>query len=170
MKTILIPTDFSAASLQLIEETIRFFRPEPVDIVLFHAFTMPSSMQDIATSADKPHLQVMNEHFRKGCKRIKDRHHQHVQNICFRYMYGDTKAVFRQYLAFNKIDQIVYPSTLVLQSVHARSIHPGKLVKNCGTPVIPSIVPEYIFSKTANSKSADYLLDSVLDHSIHQIN
>jgi hypothetical protein len=170
MKTILIPTDFTAASLQVIEEAIHFFKPEPIDIVLFHAFTMPASMQDIATSADKPHLQVMNEFFRKGCKRIKDRHQQHVHNICFRYMYGETKAVFRQYLAFNKIDQIVYPSGFFLQTVHARSVHPGKLIKSCGTQVIHSTMPAFIFNKTAGRQNAEYLVESTRISSVHQTN
>jgi hypothetical protein len=131
---------------------------------------MPASMQDIVTSADKPHLQVMNEAFRKGCKRIKDRHQQYVHNICFRYMYGETKAVFRQYLAFNKIDQIVYPSSLFLQTAHERSVHPDKLIKNCGTPVIHSIVPDFIFNKTAGRQSAEYLIESTHIANVHQTN
>lgn len=142
MKTILIPTDFTSASLQLIEESILFLQPEPVSIVLFHAFDMPQSMQDVVGSGNKPHLQVMNERFRKGCKRIKNKYSSFVYNIHFRHMYGDTLSVFKHYLQFNKIDCIIYPSALTVQMVHPRSVQPDKLIKKCGCQVVTSIVAE----------------------------
>jgi hypothetical protein len=149
MKTILIPTDFTSASLQTIEETIRYFRPEPVNIILFHAFEMPGSMQDVVGADNKPHLQVMSERFRRGCKRIKDKYGSVVYNIGFRHMYGSTVRVFKNYLQFNKVDLIVYPSNQLLQPVHKKSVSPDQMIKKCGYTVISSVAVE----KAANVAS-----------------
>lgn len=142
MKTILIPTDFTSASLQTIEETIRYFKPEPVNIVLFHAFEMPASMQDAVGSENKPHLQVMSERFRRGCKRLKDKYGAAVYNIGFRHMYGNTVRLFKNYLEFNKVDIIVYPNGQQWQATHAKSIAPDHLVEKCGCTVISSVAIE----------------------------
>jgi len=142
MKTIMIPTDFTTASLQLMEETILVFKPESVNIVLFHAFTMPQSMQDIVGTESKPHIQVINERFRKSCKRIKDKYSDYVNNIHYRHLYGNTMRVFKHYLQFNKIDCIVYPTNYFLQMTHARSVDPDQLIRKCGYPVITSLLPE----------------------------
>jgi hypothetical protein len=138
----MIPTDFTAASLQLMEETILVFKPEPVNIVLFHAFTMPQSMQDIVGADSKPHIQVINERFRKSCKRIKDKYSDYVHNIHYRHLYGDTLRVFKHYLQFNKIDCIVYPSNYFLQITHPRSVDPDRLIRKCGYPVITTLLRE----------------------------
>lgn len=164
MKTIMIPTDFTAASLQLMEETILLFKPEPVSIILFHAFTMPQSMQDIIGSENKPHLQVINERFRKSCKRIKDKYSACVYNIHYRHMYGNTVRVFRHYLQFNKIDCIVYPSNYFLQLPHARSVDPDRLIHRCGYPVISSLIPETTIHKSASvvNKNGDLLTSDLI--------
>lgn len=167
MKTILIPTDFTSASLQLIEESILFLQPEPVTILLFHAFEMPTGMQDIAGSGNKPHLQVMNERFRKGCKRIKSKYPANVYNILFRHMYGSTVSVFKHYLRFNKVDCIIYPESFVLQTVHHRSVHPGKMIKKSGLPVIASVLPEVKInvSKSRVTANGDLLTsDMITNH------
>ena len=147
MKTILIPTDFTSASLQLIEESILFLQPVPVNILLFHAFEMPTSMQDITGFDNKPHLQVMNEPFRKGCKRIKAKYPLNVYNILFRHMYGNTVSVFKHYLRFNKVDGIVYPESCILQAVHHRSVHPGKMIKKSRYPIIVPVLPDLTYIK-----------------------
>jgi hypothetical protein len=149
MKTILIPTDFTSASLQTIEETIRFFRPDPVNIILFHAFEMPGSLQDIVGPGSRPHMQVMSERFRRGCKRIKDKYGPVVYNIVFRPLYGNTVRVFRNYLEFNKVDVIIYPSNQMVQPVHERSVSPDQMIKKCGYTVISSMAVE----KAANVAS-----------------
>lgn len=41
MTNILIPTDLSAASLQLAEKAIRALEPRNANIILFHAFDLP---------------------------------------------------------------------------------------------------------------------------------
>ena len=142
MKTFLIPTDFTSASLQLIEETIRCCRPERVNIILFHAFEMPQSMQDIVGTGSKPHLQVMNERFRRGCKRIKEKYGPVVENIVFRHMYGNTVSVFKNYLQFNKVDAIVFPDGFLYHAVHDRSVDPARLIKKSKYPVISTLAPE----------------------------
>jgi hypothetical protein len=153
MKTILIPTDFSTASLQLIEETILYFKPDSINIILFHAFSMPQSLQDITGHDSRPHLRVMNEPFRKACKRIKDKYGAHVYNITYRHMYGNTVSVFKHYLQFNKIDSIVFPAHYHLQLIHDRSVDPEYMINQCNYPVITSL-----------------LSDSLLPHNITLVN
>ena len=146
MVTIMIPTDFTATSLQIIEETILYFKPDSVNIILFHAFEMPASMQEVIGDERKPHLRVMNEPFRKACKRIKDKYGPYVVNITYRHLYGSTISVFKHYLQFNKIDSIVFPDGYHFQQIHERSVDPERLIKGSNYPVIKSLLTDTLHS------------------------
>jgi hypothetical protein len=152
MKNILFPTDFTSQSLGVLEQYIKGSGGSRYTIILFASFEMPGSDQDVVGAGNKPHLQVMNEDFRKGCKKIKEKYAAKIGNIYFKYMYGNTRQVFRNYLEFNEIDQIFFPEGFQLMQPHPKFIDPSALINNAGIPVIREL-PSVQVSKLKQTPS-----------------
>jgi hypothetical protein len=139
MTNILIPTDFTAASLRMAENAVRNGNYNRCNLILFHAFSLPSNPFDLlgATHRD-PSCELINEGFRQACKQVKDVYAKQVNKIVVRCMTGDTKAVFRNFAEANDIDLIYCPDDYFFTPVHTRSIDPLPLFRQCGIPVITS--------------------------------
>ena len=153
MKTILFPTDFTPQSLSVLEQYIKSNATLKSTVMLFAAFEMPDSEQDVIGAGNKPHLQVMNEEFRKGCKRLKEKYAGKIGNIYYKYMYGNTFRVFKNYLEFNEIDEIFFPDGYKLIQPHQRfvdpcsfiSAAPVKLIREI--PAMPASKPKQVVTR-----------------------
>ena len=137
MNNILIPTDFTTASLRLAEQALHNTKGKQVNIILFHAFELSSYAMDmIHISLKEPHRDLLTDSFRHACKQLKDEYPKAIGKISFRYMYGDTSAVFRNFIDANDIDMIFCPDNYVYKKVHERSVDPRPLFRKSGIPVI----------------------------------
>lgn len=141
MKNVLFPTDFTQQSLASLEQFVKCATGAKFNVLLFAAFELPSSEQETIGSSNKPHLLVMNESYRKGCKKLKEKYAEKVGNIHFKYMYGSSRQVFRNYLEFNEVDQIFFPEGVQFQQPHERFVQPGALVNSSQLPVIKNLTP-----------------------------
>jgi hypothetical protein len=139
MKNILFPTDFTTQSLSVLELYIKNNSTYKNTIVLFAAFEMPDSEQDVIGSDSKPHLQLMNEEFRKGCKRLKEKYAEKIGNMYYKYMYGNTQKLFKNHLEFNDIDEIFFPEAYTLTQPHQRFINPGSFINAATVKVIREV-------------------------------
>lgn len=140
MRNILIPTDFSEASLQLVERTIDVLDDQQVSITLFHAFDMQNYAPDVLGSPRRvPYAHLLTDEFRNACKRIKDRNSKLVKGIFFKHMFGNTASVFRNFLDANDIDMIVAPDDFRWSPVSATSIDPTSLFAKSGIPVLKNL-------------------------------
>lgn len=141
MTNILIPTDFTENSLQLAEQAIATLDIKNVNIVLFHAFSLPSSEFDLLNpSRKKPYTDLVTEKLRQSWKTFKDQHPQEVQKVFFKFMEGDTVALFRNFLDANEIDIIFCPDGFHHTAVHKLSVDPLPLFKKGGVKVIREVV------------------------------
>lgn len=137
MINMLIPTDFSAASLQLAEQAIQSLETRTVNIILFHAFELPSSeFELLAPARKKPYADLVTDHFRQACKQLKDQYPKAVQKICFKFMEGSGAPLFRNFADANEIDLIVCPDHYQYISIHKLSVDPRPLFKKSGIKVI----------------------------------
>lgn len=137
MTNILVPTDFTPASLKFAEGALKNVSVEKCNIVLYHAFAMPSSPFDLlGGSLHDPSCELITESFRQACKQLKDDHTKMVNKIIVRSMIGNTKALFRNFIEANDIDLIYCPEEFYFKPVHSRSVNPLSLFKKCGIPVL----------------------------------
>lgn len=150
MKNILFPTDFTPQSLSVLELYIKSNSTYKNTIVLFAAFEMPESEQDVVGADNKPHLLVMNEEFRKGCKRLKEKYAERISNIYYKYMYGNTVKVFKNHLEFNDIDEVFFPEAYTLIQPHQRFLNPASFINAAPVkiirevPVVPAQKPKQV--------------------------
>lgn len=139
MTNILVPTDFTPASLKLAENALQSGHYGRCNLVLFHAFELPSSPFDLLGSAQRdPACELMTETFRQACKQLKDDNAKQVNKIIVRSMAGNTRAVFRNFVEANDIDVIYCPEEYHFTPVHPRSIDPCYLFRKSAVPVVKS--------------------------------
>ncbi len=139
MKNVLIPTDFTAQSLQLVNKTAEALKGEKFNIVLFHAFNMPDSITDLMfIGREKIYKGLVTDDFRNQCKKLKNLYFDTIHSICFKYMYGSTVRVFKNFADANDIDLIVLPADLRLQMPHKYSIDPCSFFRKSGITVLDS--------------------------------
>lgn len=137
MTNILIPTDFTAASLQLAEQAVQAFDIRNATIVLFHAFELPASEFDLLIPGrKKPYTDLVTDDFRQACKQFKEQYPKAVQKICFKFMEGSSAPMFRNFVDANEVDLIVCPDYYQYISIHKLSVDPRPLFKKSGIKVI----------------------------------
>ncbi len=140
MKTILIPTDFSLQSLNIIKNATSYFAGEKLNVVLFHALHTPTDIQDLLFINPLAPQEKITEEFRHACAALKKRHSPIITGITFKSMYGNTAAVFRNFIEANGIDCIYMPEHVMLRSVYQDSVELRSLFKNATIPFITNTI------------------------------
>jgi hypothetical protein len=142
MRNVLIPTDFSVASLAMVEKTARTLEGESLNMILFHAFEIPASETEMLDIRNKlPYQDLVTEAFRNACKRIKMQQGKTIRSIAIRHLYGSTAAVFRNFVDANDIDLIVIPEGYVFQAVHPGSVNPEGMFRKASVPLLTAFKP-----------------------------
>lgn len=137
MTNILVPSDFTPASLQLAEQALNALDIKNVNIILFHAFELPDSeFELLSPSRQRPYAALVTDQFRQLCKQFKEQHSKAVHKICFRFMEGSSAAIFRNFVDANEIDLIFCPAHYQFTAAHKRSVDPRPLFKKSGIKVI----------------------------------
>ncbi len=135
MKNVLIPTDFSYASLGLIARAALTLKGR-FNIILFHAFQMPDSLIDVVSRHSiNHHGDYITDGLRIRCKKLKAAY-PNIGNISFRIMYGSTLAAFEHYAEANDIDLIIWPDELELVPVNRDSVDPTRMFKKSGIEML----------------------------------
>lgn len=141
MKNLLIPTDFTPSSVQLAAKAVKALN-EKANIVFFHAFQMPYYYNDLLTE-EAPYIQLMDDTLRQACKNLKDQYPELTGSITFKFMRGDTNALFRNFIDANNIDMIVCPKDYHYKKVHKDSINPTGFFRRSKLPVMQNfLTPE----------------------------
>jgi hypothetical protein len=150
MTNILIPTDFSPASVKLAEQALHAVNVNTVNIVFFHLFELPySEFELLDPSRQKPYSHLNLESFRQTCKQLKEQYPRSIQKITYQVLEGDSRPLFRNFLESNEIDMIFCPDHYIFKPVHKRSVDPTRLFKKCGITVIGEpAATEAIFERT----------------------
>lgn len=137
MTNILIPTDFTPASLSWATQAIKTENGAKCNLILFHAFELPSNPYDLLRKMAKdPAAEMMTEAFRQACKQLKDEHSDRIGKIVIRCMRGSTRWLFRNFIEANDIDMIYCPEDFVYTPIHSLSVNPLPLFKKCDVPLL----------------------------------
>jgi len=134
MNNLLIPTDFTTSSVQLATKAVRTLK-ERTNIVFFHAFELPYFYND-TLSSQPPYVGLMNDRLRQACRQLKDQFPDLIGTITFRFMRGNTNALFRNFIEANNITMIVCPVDYFHKKVHEDSINPTPFFRRCKLPLL----------------------------------
>ena len=138
MTNVLIPTDFTVRSLDLINNAVQHI-PGKLNIFLFHTFDMPDTLIDaMHMSGIKNYNNLITEELRLKCRQIKA-DNASINGISFRLMFGSTVAVFKNFAEANNIDVIIYPTGYNYIPVVRESINPERMFLRSGIAVMRNV-------------------------------
>jgi hypothetical protein len=137
MKNVLIPTDFSIRSLNLVKAAVQTNLDEPLNIVLVHFFKMSDNIQELMMLSKRmKDYDNISEAFKATCRELEDSYPQRINAIRIECFYGSTLAVFKNYLFGNGISLIIYDEHFRYKKVNKNSIDPLNIIKKSGCELL----------------------------------
>lgn len=115
MKKIIIPTDFTVESLQLIEYAILNYPDEKLDITLAFGYKIPlHEIEIIKFSAISVIHKTTSEKFLRAKKNILIEHSDRLNSINIELFCGLNSVVFQNFLSEHKIQDAIVPQNKFL--------------------------------------------------------
>jgi hypothetical protein len=148
MKTtnILIPTDFSLASLKAIPALLQQQAGQKFNITLVNFLGLSDSISEL--------LMLSRRSREYECTRLSREYSEQIEHLTTEFFYGNTVAVFKNYLEAREIDQVARLRDHTYAKLTALSYEPGTLLERCKCRVInlaPYIVPQPVKVKALYS-------------------
>jgi len=135
-RTIFIPTDFSEASLNLVEHTLLQASEDEIEIVLTHCFYLTTSITELLFF-DKDELfhSLKSHHFNAALKTLRQKYQQVKVEFRWEIFTGFTQAAFRNFISGNRITEAVIPHPYFLLTRTLGNFDPTPYVRRSRLPV-----------------------------------
>lgn len=166
MKTtnILIPTDFSLASLKVIPALTNQYPNQQYNIVLVNFLGLSDSISELLMlSRRSREYEHITQEFMDECTRLSREYSSQITSLQTEFFYGNTVAVFKNYLEAREIAQIAKLKDHDFMLLTNRSYDPETLLKRSKCPVI-SLAP-YVKPQTTRVKA----LHNVEEYELQQV-
>ncbi|RFZ90386.1 hypothetical protein D0C36_21580 [Mucilaginibacter conchicola] len=136
MKTILIPTDYQASSLDCVPAICSRFKDEELNLIFVHVFKLSDSLTDVLmlSRRSREYEQVSDEFFNR-MEALRKQYTQ-INNVKIEFLYGSTLNMFKTFIEANEVDAVIELEDSGFNPIHRSSIDPTLLVKRSGLPVI----------------------------------
>jgi len=140
MKKILIPTDFSEESLNILSDYMLSCTEKEVSVLFFSGIKLSDSISDLLLLSRRTReVELIPRSFNNFCSCVQNEFNS-VTKVRFEYFYGNTMALFRNFLDANGINEIVYDPNMELQKITKSSLDIIDIINksnwNKWTPVV----------------------------------
>ena len=136
MKTILIPTDYQASSLDSVHAVCRQLKNEDINLVFVHVFKLSDSYADLLMlSRRSREYEKVSDEFYRYCNVLRAQYPQ-IKNIKIDFLYGSTLSMFKDFIEHNEVDMVLEKDSYLFTPIHQSSVDPLLLIKRSGLPVI----------------------------------
>ena len=99
MRKVLIPTDFTIESLQLVEYAILNFPDKKLDIILIAGHKLPDTRWALTRFRTRTQVRKqLNEKFNASIKRITMEHKKNIERVSFELFTGINSYAFQNFL------------------------------------------------------------------------
>lgn len=130
MKKILIPTDFTTSSLQLIEYAILNYPEEALEIVLVHGYKVSEQRNTLRNfSSSKVVYQMADAFFENEIDNFLVEHKDSIAGIRYELYTGSTVADFKKFLEQQQIAAAILPNSCFLSLPSSKSFSMHSLIK-----------------------------------------
>lgn len=125
MKHVLIPTDFSIKSLNVINGIAAKYGGESVKITLLHLMSMPASIADLLLfrRAKMRFEDKVSSEFYEACQVLQNKYTDQIHSLDVKIAYGETKAYLQNFIQANKIDKVIIAKDTVWQKPFKESVN-----------------------------------------------
>lgn len=108
---ILIPTDFSIASLNLVKEAVDHSTSESLDIMLVYGVHLPTSISDLLFFSKAKQLEALQTHeFVSACSLLKNKYQSKIKSIYPELLTANNNGYIEQFLKHERIDLVYIPT------------------------------------------------------------
>ncbi|HMO60607.1 MAG TPA: hypothetical protein PKC39_04360 [Ferruginibacter sp.] len=130
-KKILLPTDFSIESLNLLKSILSQNNDGwKYDIVLLHGVTLTSSISELLFFSKASLIQSLtNTDFEDACNVLKNKYASHINSIRKDIFTGFTQTSFNNYVEANRFDMACIPASYKLQIKSSKSFDVVPFIK-----------------------------------------
>jgi hypothetical protein len=129
-RTILIPTDFSPASLDVAEHVIAAAGEESLDIVLTHCTLLPDSISELLFFSKEELIRSLRPpEFNKASRAMLNRHANKNVAIVTDLFTGWNQSAFNLFLEGNRIEEAVIPNPYKPELNLERSFDPIPFIR-----------------------------------------
>lgn len=145
MRHIMIPTDFSVQSLQVVHAAIAAAGNEKLKVTLMHMLHPADIGSTIFASfrnrqrAEQQNM--LSEDFKETCEMLKNSYSSKLDGIQVKFVTGDTAVYLSHCLEGADVDCIVYAEDIKLTKPSKNSVDMLALIKRCkyNKMVVPSV-------------------------------
>lgn len=137
MRRILIPTDFSVASLQLVEYAILNYPDTKLDIRLIAGYRMPAFRWGAFhfNEREQVHKQL-NEPFIDAKRRLLKVHSNNIETFSIELFTGHNSVAFQNYLKQKSVDHAVVPKKSTLCCSSKKWFDTTNFIKNTVSDIV----------------------------------
>jgi hypothetical protein len=130
---ILIPTDFSLASLNAVTALVQQNPDQRFNIVLVHFLQLSDSITELLMlSRRSREYQHISPEFEAQLNELRTAYSDQITTIGTEFFYGSTVAVFRNYLETKQTERIIMLQGHSYAKITANSIDPTLLLQRSG--------------------------------------
>lgn len=123
MKRILIPTDFSISSLNLVKSALEQLENESHHITMIVGRESSSSITDLLFySKEKALKDLMSNDFIDAIQLIQNRYSTKIASISFDILHSQNKNYIKNYIEGNSIDLLILPEQLSFPKTEKRGL------------------------------------------------
>ncbi|MFZ5973056.1 MAG: hypothetical protein ACOYXA_15825 [Bacteroidota bacterium] len=134
-KTILVPTDLTIESLNILSYAIRHEDNGPLDIVLLNGYRSSDSIIDLLFfNKENERDTLVSKEFKEAYEILKNRNASKVNSIAVEFFSGFNKAAMRNLLEARAVEKIYLPATYKMRELHARSFDITPLLRGQQLP------------------------------------
>lgn len=136
MTNILIPTDFTIKSLNLINKATERFQGQELHITLVHALEPDHSISGLLMLHKRLGVhRLYTDEFVAACEVLRNKYASIVRKIKIEFYYGNTKAYRNHFLDARRINAVLLPEDYQLNSPSAASRDQLRIWEKSNCPV-----------------------------------
>lgn len=134
-RTILVPTDFSIGSLNMVKTALAENLNEPLHVVFAIGYSLSGSITDMLFYSKEDILRnIQTTYFKQACQIILNRYEASIASMRVELFTGYTQAAFSNFLEGNRIDAIYIPENNSLQFEEGKTFDPTPYILKSALP------------------------------------
>lgn len=136
MRKILIPTDFTVWSLNILKEALAAQKEERIDILLVHGAYLSTSITDLLFFNKHKFLDSLQSNdFRDALKVLENKFDSNINSLEIDLFSGYNNSAFKDFFESRGVTEAFVPSNYVLVKAHKKSFD----LLPCITKMIPTV-------------------------------
>jgi hypothetical protein len=123
-KNLMIPTDFTIESLNMVKYALEKNKAPKVKVLFVYGVYLPDSITELLFFSEGSLLSsLITPDFREACVIIRNKYQYKVVSIETELFTGKTNAAFDDFIKSRKVDEAYIPKRYKLKYIHPRSFN-----------------------------------------------